>query len=168
MAGGKPRHSQIAVNFAGELRQQLKGSSCVVYNADLRIKVQATGLFTYPDLSVVCGPLELLEGSDDTVLNPSAIVEVRSDSTEAYDHGKKFEHYRQIPSLRAYILVNQDEPRLEQFVRQQDGQWIMNEAAGPAATLAVLPLGVVLSLSEIYAKVDFTKPGLRAASHPRR
>src|SRR5690349_19742415 len=96
MAGGTPQHSLIATNVAAEFRTRLKNSSCVPYNADLRIKIEATGLFTYPDLSVICGPLQLAEGTNDTVTNPALLVEVLSDSTEAYDRGTKFEHYRQI------------------------------------------------------------------------
>jgi Uma2 family endonuclease len=158
MAGGKPRHSQIAVNLAGELRNHLKGRDCVVYNAYLRIKVEATGLLTYPDLSVICGPLKLMERTDDTVVNPTVIVEVLSDSTEGYDRGKKFEQYRQIPSLRAYLLVAQYEPRVEQFLRQPGGQWVLSEAVGVDSAMEVPALGLSISLSEVYAKVDFTTP----------
>jgi len=118
MAGGTPQHSLIATNLARELGNRLKSGHGVAYNADLRIKIEATGLCTYPDLSVVCGPLQFAQGTDDTVLNPTLLVEVLSDSTEAYDRGKKFEHCRQIPALQEYLLVSQKEPRIEQFVRQ--------------------------------------------------
>ncbi|MBI2950427.1 MAG: Uma2 family endonuclease, partial [Verrucomicrobia bacterium] len=109
MAGGSPQHSLVSVNTVAELRDKLK-SRCVVFNAGLRVKVEATGLLTYPDASVVCGPQRFFE--EDTLLNPGLIVEVLSDSTEAYDRGKKFEHYRQIASLREYLLVSQTEPRI--------------------------------------------------------
>jgi len=88
-AGGTPQHSLIATNLARELGNHLVKSGCAVYNADLRIKIDATGLCTYPDLSVVCGPLQFAQGTDDTVVNPTVLVEVLSDSTEAYDRGKK-------------------------------------------------------------------------------
>src|SRR5262249_49348713 len=137
MAGGTLRHSLIATNLAAEFRNRLKGGPCVPFNSDLRIKIATTGLFTYPDLSVICGPPEFVPGTDDTVLNPTVLVEVLSDSTEAYDRGKKFEHYRQIEALREYLLVSQKEPRIEQFIRQPDRRWLLHEAAGLEATLEV-------------------------------
>src|SRR2546426_11011230 len=129
MAGGTPQHSLIGTNLARELGNRLAGGRCLAYNGDLRIKIEATGLCTYPDLSVICGPLRFAEGTNDTVVNPTMVVEVLSDSTEAYDRGKKFEHYRQIPTLQAYLLVSQKEPRIEQFTRQPDGRWVLSDAA---------------------------------------
>src|SRR5258707_8863935 len=122
LAGGTRSHSLIQTNLIGELRSRLKSTDCVVYNTDLRVKVEATGLLTYPDVSVVCGEQRFLDEEEDTLLNPVVVVEVLSDSTEAYDRGKKFEHYRQIPSCRGYLLVSQKEPRIEQFIRQPDGE----------------------------------------------
>jgi Uma2 family endonuclease len=163
MAGGTPRHSLIATNVAREFGTRLKGRPCVPYNADLRIKVQATGLFTYPDLSVICGALQLAEGTDDTVTNPTVLVEVLSDSTEAYDRGKKFEHYRQIQTLREYLLVSQREARIEKFSRQQDGSWVLKEAAGLEQTLELPSLQIAISLAEVFANVDFVPTPIRAA-----
>src|SRR5437763_1759978 len=122
MAGGTRAHSLIGTNIAGELRNQLKATDCVAYNTDLRVKVEATGLLTYPDVSVVCGEQRFLDDEQDVLLNPTVIIEVLSDSTEAYDRGKKFEHYRQIPSCKEYLLVSQKEPRIEQFIRQPNGE----------------------------------------------
>lgn len=154
MAGGTAVHSLIGTNVTGEFRNQLRGKNCVPYNADLRIQVQATGLFTYPDLSVICGPLQFAD-ADDTITNPSVLVEVLSPSTEAYDRGQKFLHYRQIPSLREYLLVSQREPLLELFVRQENNLWSLREAAGLAARLDIPSLEITVSLAEIYANVDF-------------
>lgn len=123
MAGGSAMHSLIATNITGEVGMKLKGRPCVLFNSDLRLKVEATGLFTYPDLSVVCGPLRFAVPEQDTIVNPTVLVEVLSDSTEGYDRGKKFEHYRQIPTLRDYLLVSQKEPRIEAFARGEDGLW---------------------------------------------
>jgi Uma2 family endonuclease len=167
MAGGTLRHSLIATNCAGELRERLKGGPCVVYNADLRIKIAATGLFTYPGLSVICGAPQFVPGTDDTVLNPTVLAEVLSDSTEAYDRGKKFEHYRQIETLREYLLVSQREPRIEQFIRQPHGHWLLKEAAGVEASLALPSLQIPLSLAEVFAKVDFAPAPLRPVPPPR-
>ena len=167
MSGGTPLHSLIATNLAAEFRNQLKGKHCVPYNSDLRLKVEATGLLTYPDLSVVCGPLQFAAGTDDTVVNPTVIVEVLSDSTEAYDRGKKFENYRQMPSLQEYLLVGQKGPRIEQFVRQESEQWLLREAAGLEATLALPSLDIKISLAEVFAGVQFVPAPIRAQTPPR-
>jgi Uma2 family endonuclease len=160
MAGGTALHSLIGTNVTGEFRNKLRGKHCVPYNADLRIQVQATGLFTYPDLSVICGPLQFAD-ADDTVTNPSVLVEVLSPSTEAYDRGQKFLQYRQIPSLREYLLVSQHEPLLELFVRQDNNLWSLREAAGLDARLEIPSLEITVSLAEIYANVDFLPQPLR-------
>jgi Uma2 family endonuclease len=164
MAGGTRAHSLIAINLAAELRDRFKATDCVTYNADLRIKVAATGLLTYPDISVVCGVQRFLDEEEDTLLNPGVIIEVLSDSTEAYDRGKKFEHYRQIATCREYLLVSQKEPRIEQFVRQPNGEWILKEASGLDAAITLPSLGIVLRLAEVFAKVQFTPTGLRTRS----
>jgi Uma2 family endonuclease len=167
MASGTPQHSLIATNLAREVGNRLKGGHSVPYNADLRIKIEATGLYTYPDLSVICGSLKFAEGTDDTVMNPTVLVEVLSDSTEAYDRGKKFEHYRQIPTLQEYLLVSQKEPRIEQFTHQPDGRWLLNEAAGLDAGLELPSLRITLSLAEVFSKVNFVPTPIRSASRPR-
>ena len=168
MAGGTPMHSLIATNAASEFRTRLKGRTCVAFNADLRLKVEATGLLTYPDLSVICGGLQFADGQEDTVVNPTVLVEVLSDSTEAYDRGKKFEQYRQIPSLREYLLVSQKEPRIEQFIRQEGGQWLWREAAGLPARLALPSLEITLELAEVFAQVEFVRAPFRAPTPPRK
>lgn len=161
MAGGKPEHSLIATNLAREFGTRLKGGPCVAYNADLRIKVEPTGLYTYPDLSVICGALEFASGTDDTIVNPVLLVEVLSESTEAYDRGTKFEHYRRIGSLREYLLVSQKQPRVEQFMRQADGRWLLNEAAGLESTMEIPSLNISVSLREIFANVKFLPSPIR-------
>jgi Uma2 family endonuclease len=100
------------------------------------------------------------------VINPSVLVEVLSDSTEAYDRGKKFEHYRQIVTLREYLLVSQKEPRLEQFVRQADGRWLLSETVGLEASLELPSLQITLLLSEVFARVNFASAPMRRASSP--
>jgi Uma2 family endonuclease len=167
MSGGTPRHSQIATNLAREFGSKLKERNCILYNSDLRLKVEATGLFTYPDLSVVCGPLQFAPGTDDTVVNPRLIIEVLSDSTEAYDRGKRFENYRQMPSLREYLLVSQKEPRIEQFVRQETEQWLLREAAGLEATLDLPSLEIKIFLAEVFSGVEFVPAPMRAQTPPR-
>lgn len=158
MAGGSPRHSLICANVMRELGNGLKRRPCAVYDSNLRVQVSATGLYTYPDASVICGPLEFDDKHRDTVVNPTLLIEVLSESTEAYDRGKKFGHYRQIPALREYLLASQEEPKIERFLRNQDGTWTLTEAAGLDATLPLPSLNVELSLREIYDKVDFSAP----------
>jgi Uma2 family endonuclease len=164
MAGGTPQHSLIGANLSREFGNQLVNNPCVAYNADLRIKVDPTGLCTYPDLSVICGGLQFAEGTDDTVVNPTVLVEVLSNSTEAYDRGRKFEHYRQIPTLQEYLLVSQTEPRIEQFMRQANGRWLLNETAGMDKKLELPALKITIALSEIFAKVNFVPGPIRPAS----
>ena len=157
MAGGSPRHSLIQTNLTAELRQALKGSHCTAYNSDLRILVNPTGLYTYPDASIVCGPLELADGQKDVVLNPTVLFEVLSDSTEAYDRGQKFGHYRQIESLREYVLVSQSEVLVERFQRNPDNTWTLKESRGIDAQLSLNSVGISIPVMEIYDKVDFSK-----------
>ena len=165
-AGGTPMHSLIATNLASEFRARLKGGPCVAFNSDLRLKVEATGLYTYPDLSVICGPLQFAPSTTDTVVNPTMLAEVLSDSTEAYDRGKKFEHYRGIASLREYLLVSQTEPRIEAFMRGQEGPWELREAAGLNSSLAIPSVGIVISLAEVFANVQFLPAPIRPSTGP--
>jgi Uma2 family endonuclease len=156
MAGGSIPHSRIAANLLQEFGNRLEGSPCVTYTSDLKIKVQATGLITYPDLSVICGPPELALGTDEVVTNPTVIVEVLSQSTEGYDRGRKFENYRQIPTLREYLLVSQWEPHIDHFMRQANGSWLLTEASSMDATLELPSLKVTLVLSRVFSKVQFS------------
>src|SRR5205823_6184606 len=128
---------------------------CTVYNSDLRIRVLATGLYTYPDASVICGKLEFDDEEDDTVLNPTLLVEVLSKSTEAYDRGQKWVQYQKIPALREYLLISQDSPRIERFLRNPDDTWTPTTVSGLDQTLQLPSVGVTISLAEIFHRVDF-------------
>lgn len=161
MAGGSPEHSLIAANLVRELGNRLRSGHCRVYNADLRLKVETAGLHTYPGASVICGPVRTLPGTDDVALNPTLIAEVLSPTTEACDRGRKFEFYRQIPSLREYLLASQRQPKLELFSRDAEGIWRLSEASGMDGVLAVPALGIQLSLGEVYAGVEFGVTRLR-------
>ncbi len=160
MAGGSPEHSLAATNFLGEARQHLKGKPCVPYNSDLRIKVEATGLYTYPDATIVCGPPRLDASVKGTVLNPSVIVEVLSESTESYDRGKKSSHYRRIESLRELILISLSEPLVEMFTRRDDGNWSFIEYRSITDTLVIESVGIAILLSEIYRNIAFPTAAL--------
>jgi Uma2 family endonuclease len=164
MAGGTPMHSLIATNFARELGNRLEGSPCVVFNSDLRVKVEACGLYTYPDLSVVCGEPVYADEQNETIVNPRVIVEILSDSTEAYDRGAKFEFYRQIPSLQEYLLASQRQARIEQFIRRSGDEWLLRQAAGLEATLVLPSLDITVSVRRVFANVEFPPVTL----HPER
>lgn len=149
MTGGTPQHSALAARITALLSRELGGRPCRVFNSDLRVRIEATDLATYPDVSVVCDKLETSVDDDHAIVNPILLVEVLSDSTEAYDRGQKAAHYRRIPSLRAYLLVSQHEPHLELFVRRDDGTWSLLEAEADQR-LGVEPLGIELSVAEVY------------------
>ena len=153
MSGGSYRHNVILGNLIGEIRQQLKGRSCTVCPNDQRVRIPETGLYTYPDIVVICGEPRFEDEEPDTLLNPMLIVEVLSPTTEAYDRGKKFEHYRRIASLAEYVLVAQDQPRVEQFLRQDSEEWLFRTGTGLEASVSLPSIQCVLALAEIYDKV---------------
>jgi Uma2 family endonuclease len=155
MTGASQAHNQICFNVGGILYGQLSQKPCQGYPSDMRVKVQATGLYTYPDLSVVCGDSQLADGEFDTLLNPTLIIEVLSPSTESYDRGKKFQHYRQLESLQDYVLIAQDSPRIERFTRQTDDTWLLTDAVGMDAALDLPSIGCTLTLADVYQKVTF-------------
>lgn len=155
MSGGSYEHSTVISNLVGELRNRLKGRPCRPTGSDLRVFAPESNLYTYPDVVVVCGQPQFLDDRRDTLLNPTLLAEVLSPSTERYDRGRKFAHYREIPSLTEYLLVAQDEPRIESYVRAEDGRWIFREATGLEATLELPSLGIQLPLAEVYEGVDF-------------
>ena len=155
MAGASARHVLIAANVVGELRAQLKGRDCRVYSADLRVKISATGLYTYPDVAVVCGHLLFDDEQEDTVLNPTVLVEVLSESTKDYDRGGKFEHYRTLESLKEYVLIVQDRQHVEHYVRQPEGRWLLEETNRPGDVVVLPSIGCTLALAEVYDKIEW-------------
>jgi Uma2 family endonuclease len=155
MAGASRAHILITGNIGGELRARLRGSPCETYTNDMRVKVSPTGMYAYPDVAVVCEEPLFEDGHVDTLLNPVLIVEVLSASTEAYDRGDKFAHYETVPSLREYILVAQNRPRIERYVRQPDGQWLRSVATGLQDTIHLAAIGCDLPLAEVYERVTF-------------
>ena len=154
MAGASTSHNRIVRNILTHLDTQLRGKGCEVFPSDLRLSCPS-GLMTYPDLQVICGPLEYLPATDDTVTNPRLIIEVLSRSTESYDRGQKFEFYRGIPSLQEYVLVAYREPLVERFVRQAQGGWLLTEARGVESSLTLDAIGCSLSLREAFRDVIF-------------
>ena len=148
MAGGSPLHAALSAAMVGRLLEAARGGPCRVFSSDLRIRVLATGLASYPDAAVVCGPLEHHPDSADTVTNPVLLVEVLSDSTEEYDLGEKFEHYTRIASLQEVVYVWQNERHIEVRRRVNDG-WI-SSAAGSAGMVRMESLGCALDVDALY------------------
>ena len=163
MSGASRAHNLITVNISGELRQQLRGRPCEVYAADMRVRVDRTGLYTYPDIALACGDIRFEDSHIDTLLNPVVLVEVLSPSTESYDRGEKFEHYKRLDSLQEYILIAQDKVRVERYVRQGD-QWVLSELSALDDVLHIDAIDCSVRLSDVYERV--TLPNDITASAP--
>lgn len=161
MAGASTAHNLIALNTAGEIRMQFKGRPCVTFASDMRLCVNMTGLYTYPDVMAVCGEREYVDSEVDTLLNPSMIAEVLSESTESYDRGKNFRHYQQISSLKEYVVIAQDEVRVERYTRRGD-DWVLSVFSKLDDMLRLTSIDCEVALREIYDKVEFAgkTPGL--------
>jgi Uma2 family endonuclease len=153
MSGASREHNLITGNIAAELNQQLRGKPCEVYASDMRVKVKATGLYTYPDISVVCDEPSFEDGHVDTLLNPTLLVEVLSPSTERYDRIAKTSYYRTLDSLKEHLLVSQNEIRLEQYVKQADGTWLLIEHRSLENNVQLESIGCSLVLQDVYDKV---------------
>lgn len=157
MAGASLVHNLIVGNILGELHQQLRAGPCQVYPSDVRVLIPKTGSYVYPDVSIVCDEPQVADVQFDILLNPVFIVEVLSESTEALDRGKKFERYRRLDSLQEYLLVSQDEPHIDRYVRQPNGDWLLTPFSDLDGVVDLLSIGCHLSLVEVYRKVSFGK-----------
>ncbi len=163
MAGGTNDHALIGMNVGGELRHRLKGSNCRVYSSDLRVRTPSfrqkmgyRGLYTYPDVTVVCGKpeVEQLSKKTETLTNPTLLVEVLSDSTDSHDRGTKFERYSEIESFREYVLISQDEQKVTVFLRRDNGDWKITRHYGLDAVARLDSVDADLPLAEVYAGVE--------------
>jgi Uma2 family endonuclease len=154
MTGAKEPHNLIAGNTLASLHMQLRRKPCRVYPSDMRVKVLQTGLNTYPDISVVCGQPQFTDDVRDTLVNPTVIVEVLSSSTERYDRGMKFQNYRTIDTLSDYILISQTAHRIEHYVRQNQGLWLLQEFTLLDETVILRSIDCTLLLEDIYEKVE--------------
>jgi Uma2 family endonuclease len=154
-AGGTRRHSLIGSNLLREVGARLKGHPCQAHGSDMRVHIQATGYHAYPDVSVVCPPIE--GDSDHVISNPILLAEVLSPSTEDFDRGTKFGHYRTIPSLKEYLVIWQDCARIEQHTKTKEGFWLLREIIGTDQSICLESLdGARVKLSDVYDKVAFT------------
>jgi len=153
MAGTSLAHAGIISNLSGEIRANLKQKPCNVYTTDVRLATGVSGLYTYPDVMVICGKPAFIDSYLDTVTNPILVIEVLSESTKNYDRGQKFESYRAIPSLMEYMTVSQDKMHVEIHTRQSDDTWLLKDVrdCGPVKLQSI---GLELQLSGIYEKVE--------------
>ena len=153
MGGASERHNLIVGNVFATLHTQLRGKPCKVYSSDMRVKVSRTGLYTYPDIVALCDEAQFDDEQQDTLVNPTVIIEVLSKSTEGYDRGEKFTQYRKIDSLIEYVLIAQDKQRIEPFRRQPDNQWlILPEISEPQEKLNLLSIQCTLLVADVYDK----------------
>src|SRR5262245_7942569 len=155
LAGGSEQHNLIAGNVLASLHAQVRKRSCTVYPSDMRLKIPHTNLYTYADISVVCGQAQFEDVQRDILLNPNVIVEVLSPSTENYDRGKKFQNYRTLDSAHEYLLIAQDTYHIEHYIRQPDNQWLLSEADSLDATIELPTINCTLALADVYEKVTF-------------
>jgi Uma2 family endonuclease len=155
MAGGSPNHARIARNVLARLDQQLAGRPCEAFGSDMRLHSSKHRMFTYPDVSVICGRQQLLDSRKDTFTDATIVVEVLSPSTRNYDRGEKFLFYRSLPSFSEYLLLAQDTIRAEHYVRQPDGSWVFREFTDPAAEVDLKSIDCRLQLSSLYERVEF-------------
>ncbi len=154
MAGGTANHNLITLNAAASLKSVLRGTPCKVFMADMRLLVKRRQLYTYPDVMVICGRLDYAPGRNDTVTNPTLIVEVLSPSTEAYDRGKKFEFYRTIDSLKEYVLIDQARMYVERHRPLGLGRWEMTAFEAPEDVLSLTSVGVDVTLAALYEQIE--------------
>jgi Uma2 family endonuclease len=155
MARSSEAHNLIATNLISSLGGQVKGKPCEVYSSNMRVKVSATGLYTYPDVVVVCGHPQFEDRQRDTLLNPTVIIEILSPSTESYDRGGKFDHYSSLASLTDYLLVGQQSPMIDHYARQPDGKWLLSRCQSLAETVHIASIGCDLALSDVYDQVEW-------------
>jgi len=157
MAGGTIRHAVITANVSRHLGNMLDDGDCTVTSSDARVQV-AVNTYRYPDVTVFCGDAGYVEGRTDTLTNPALLVEVVSPSSVALDHRVKLEEYTKLPSLQAYILVAQDEVKVERYLRQPSGEWLYQIETALEGTITVPSLGITLALTNVYRKVPWDEP----------
>jgi len=154
MSGASRRHNLIAANILASLHLQFKQRSCEVYQSDMRVKIQDSTLYTYPDIVLTCSEPRFEDKEVDTLLNPQVIIEILSSATEAYDRGVKFSHYRKIRSLKQYLLVSQGTPMVEKYTRCDDDQWMLSDMSDLEGKVVIESVDCELSMAEIYLRVD--------------
>ena len=158
MSGASMRHSRLQGNLYAAVHSALEGGSCQAFGSDLRVRVSPRRMYAYPDVTVVCGKPKLADDRQDILLNPAAIFEVLSPSTEAYDRGAKFRYYLAIDTLKDYVLLDQFTMRVEHYTRGADGTWTFRAYEQPEEKLKLDAIGASIALARIYAGVELAPP----------
>lgn len=157
MVGASFRHNLIQTNIVASLYGQLRDRACTVLPSDMRVKIEQLGIYTYPDVTVVCDEPRLEDNELDTLLNPAVIVEILSPSTERYDRGRKFQRYRLIPAFREYVLVAQESYTIDHAIRQPDDTWNLSTTDRLDSAITLPAIGCTLALADVYRKITFGK-----------
>jgi len=155
MSGGTHEHIVITLNTGASLLAQLRGRPCFTYTSEMKVRIEAKNSFFYPDIAVACGDLQFVDNWRDMIRNPMLVIEVLSPSTESEDRGEKFQHYRELGSLQEYVLIAQDKPYIERFLRQEGGVWQFSDAQGLDAVMELSSIGCTLKLADVYERVTF-------------
>lgn len=155
MTGATPEHNKISSALNALLWFGLRGKPYSLFITDQRLWISGADLYTYPDVMVIANPVELKPGRKDTVTNPILIAEVLSDSTKAYDRDEKFAAYRTISSFQEYLLIDQSQPHVEQYVKQAANQWLFTEYSGKEAKVTLSSVGVEIALADLYETIEF-------------
>ncbi len=154
MTGASRKHNLIAGNVFTVLKQYLRANPCEIYISDMRVKIPAANLYTYPDVAVACGEPQFEDDAVDTLLNPMLIVEVLSKSTASYDRAAKFGYYRTIASVAEYLLVAQNDYHVEHYTKQPDGRWLLADIRGLESRIELASVGCPLALNEVYDRIS--------------
>lgn len=155
MAGGSPDHNTISYNLNGITHRQLIGGPCRGYTSDMKVRSTPEGLYSYPDLTIVCGEPRFHDKYGDVLLNPTAIFEVLSPGTESFDRGEKWAHYQTIESLRDYVMISQDEPQIQHYAKQPDGRWMLSTTSCLDNSIRIVSIECDVVLSEVYDRIEF-------------
>ena len=155
MSGASIPHNIVASNLLAELGTKLKGKKCRAFGSDLRIHIPKNTLYTYPDISIICGEIETIDDAFDTAKNPSVLIEILSKSTRDYDKGGKFTLYRDIDTLKEYILVDTEKVCIEKFTRNPDNSWLLTEYKSLEGSFTIAAVDVTLQLADVYEDVKF-------------
>ena len=159
MVGASLIHNRVKDNLVRAFGNRLSNGPCQEFSSDAKIYVDRTGSYFYPVVVVVCGKPEVQDGKGDVLLNPVVVVEILSPSTESFDRGMKFLHYQRVPSLREYLIVSQDQPLVQRYVRHDDNSWLLNSFEGLEVTLELKSIPVSIPMADVYGRIEFGPDG---------
>ena len=159
MTGGTTNHNRIIINLVAFLKFALRDGKTSLFTSDVRLWIPASRCYTYPDVQIICGEIAYPENRQDTVTNPSAIVEVLSKSTRNYDKGDKFQFYRSIPTFREYVTIDQYSLCVEQYIKKEDGKWLISYLESEESVLSLSAVKFDISLKDLYEGVKFEEEG---------